>query len=121
MQSTRARWIAIAALLAHGTANADSDAQAPAIVAALVAAFYVGLCFFSIPFSLLLRGSILKRIALGLAAPLVGMVLAYLASWTLQRLRLIAEQETDLVFIGVSVLPIMILLMWGIAERVNDL
>jgi len=36
-------------------------------------------------------------------------------------LRLIAEQETDLVFIGVSVLPIMILLMWGIAERVNDL
>jgi hypothetical protein len=120
MRSPRTKWIAIPAMLAHGAANADSDALAAAglpILAMIGTVFYVSMCLLSIPLSLFLRGSIFKRIALGLVAPLVGMVLAWLTVAWLQHLRYIDMDETNFVFTVVAAIPLVGLLIWGIASR----
>ena len=120
MHSRRIRWIAILALLEHGPANADSEAMAAAALPILAMAgtvFYLGMCLISIPFSLLLRGSIFKRIVLGLVAPLVGMVLALFTVGWLQHMRYIDVDETNFVFTVVAAIPVVGLLAWGIASR----
>jgi hypothetical protein len=85
--------IAIAALLAHGAAQADSDAMAAAALPILVAVgtvFYVGMCLVSIPFSLFLRGSIFKRID---------------------------DDDTSFVFTVIAAVPVAGLLLWGMVSR----
>src|SRR5689334_22849 len=66
--------------LAVLTASTPALAQHGAgmgLVVALLAGFYVVLCLFSVPVSLLLHGSITKRIVVGLTAPVVGMALGF--------------------------------------------
>jgi len=84
--------------------------------------FYLFLCFFSLPISLLLHGSIFKRIALGLAAPVLGMVLGALTAGAFDRMHFL-DGRGDFVFVIVAIIPILLLLVWGIVGRVkaNDL
>jgi hypothetical protein len=79
--------------------------------------FYVGMCLLSIPVALLLRGSIFKRIALGLVAPLVGMVLAWFTVAWLQHMRYVDDDETNFFFTVVAAVPVAGLLLWGMVSR----
>jgi hypothetical protein len=112
--------LGIAAIAASTTAHADTGGSAGELLLAIAFAFYLVLNAFSLPICLLLRGSMLKRIAFGLATPVVGMALGLLMSQGLYRVRYIDFYEIDRVFVVVSAIPIVALLMWGVIGRVRS-
>jgi hypothetical protein len=112
-------FLGIAALGVPGIAYAEAGGLGGDFLLAIGIYFYLVLCVVSLPISLLLRGSILKRIAFGLATPIVGMALGLMASQGLYSVRYIDFYEIDRVFVVVSAIPIVALLMWGVIGRVK--
>jgi hypothetical protein len=76
--------------------------------------YYVILCLFSIPLSLLLLGSRLKRIGIGLVVPLIGIGLgALIAYWLeLKHYLYYANVDQETVFLVISNIPMVLLLIW---------
>lgn len=109
--------LGIAALGLPGIPYAEAGGYGSDFLLAIGIVFYLLLCLFSLPISLMLRGSILKRIAFGLATPIVGMALGLMASQGLYGVRWIDFDEIDRVFVVVSAFPIVALFVWGLIGR----
>jgi hypothetical protein len=114
--------ISVAALLIPGLARADSDAgfELALVFGALYGCvYYVILCLFSIPLSLLLRGSKFKRIGIGLVVPLIGIGLgALIAYWfELKHYLYYANLDQATVFLVISNIPMGLLIIWALVSR----
>jgi hypothetical protein len=124
----------VAALLMPGLARADAGAGdlGTAVAVAYACIYYLVLCLFSIPLSLLLRGSKLKRIAIGLVVPIIGvglgaLTLAWLERmpWTFNWLELkpymryvhYVTADREAVFYVISSIPMALLIIWVIVSR----
>ena len=108
--------------LAVLTASTPALAQHGAgmgLVVALLAGFYVVLCLFSVPVSLLLHGSITKRIVVGLTAPVIGMALGFGAVKISAPLFPSSNDMggAQVVFFVTSVLPILCVGAWVLIQR----
>ena len=105
-----------------GLARADSDAAGElGIVFLFVYAcvYYLILCLFSIPLSLLLRGSKLKRIAIGFVVPIIGIGLGALTIDWLNRKHYMYYVDNDgtTLFFVISGIPMVLLVIWAIVSR----
>jgi hypothetical protein len=108
--------------LAVSTASTPALAQhgpGMGFVVTVLVALYVVLCLFSVPVSLLLQGSIMKRVVVGLTAPIIGMALGVGAVEISVPLFLSSNDmgATQLVFVLASVLPIFCVGAWVIIQR----
>src|SRR5258706_13271245 len=86
MRRHRPSSISVVVLLMPGLARADAGPGDLGIAVFVVYAciYYLVLCLFSIPLSLLLRGSKFKRIIIGLVLPIIGVGLGELTLFWLQ-------------------------------------
>ena len=117
-----------------GLARADAGAGdlGTAVMVAYACIYFLVLCLFSIPLSLLLHGSKFKRIAIGLVVPIVGVGLGALTLVWLERkpwtsdwlqlkpyLRYVHYVTTDreAVFYVVSSIPMVLLIIWVVVSR----
>src|SRR5258706_11672174 len=87
MRRHRPSSISVVVLLMPGLARADAGPGDLGIAVFVVYAciYYLVLCLFSIPLSLLLRGSKFKRIIIGLVVPIIGVGLGALTLVWLER------------------------------------
>ena len=114
--------ITVAALLVPGLAHADTGGGGEWVIAVLfvyACIYYVVLCLFSIPLSLLLGGSMFKRIAIGIVVPLIGIGLGAWIVATLDRMHYMyyVDNDGNMVFFVISSIPIVFLVIWVIFSR----
>jgi len=114
--------ITVAALLMPGPARADTGGAGEWIIAVVfvyACVYYLVLCLFSIPLSLLLIGSKFKRIAIGLVVPLIGIGLGALIFNWLERKHYMyyVTGDEEMVFIILSNIPMALLFIWVIVSR----
>ena len=88
-------------------------------VVGIAMALYIFLCLFSVPVSLLLRGSVIKRIVIGLTAPIIGMALGIGAVQISVPLFPASNDmgAAQLVFLVASILPILCIAAWVIIQK----
>ena len=116
--------ISVVALLIPGLVRADTGGAGEWAIIGIVyyaCIYYLVLCVFSIPLSLLLPGSKFKRITFGLVVPIIGIGLgALIVNW-LERKHYMyyVNNDGNTVFIVVSSIPIVFLLIWAIVSRVK--
>jgi len=118
--------LTLAALLMPQLAHADSDAYGDLGILYLKAyavIYYVILCLFSVPLSLLLRGSKLMRVAIGFVTPLIGVGLGAMALIWLNRERHMhylldyMTSDRELVFFVISGIPMVVLFTSAAVSR----
>ena len=91
-----------------------------AFVLILAGSFYLILCIFSLPISLMLRGSLSRRLMIGLAAPMLGIAFGFLAGEVLDEYNYIsASAAGGAVVVVCGVLPVVGLLIWGLRSRMK--
>ena len=101
MDTVRASAASAILLVASSRAFADAGGPGLELAVLLTIVYYVVLCIVTVPIALLLRvGNILARVLIGVAAPIVGIALAFgvceLSTWA---------QSTPIPFFALSLLP----------------
>ena len=114
------RYVAVIVPLSHSPAHADAGGPGTDFAVVLGVIFYLVLCCFSLPISLLLRVRPFRRLAFGFGAPLLGIGLGFTFTEALDRMHYVDESAIAMaIFIGISVLPVLALLAFGAVDRMN--